>query len=89
MPLLAEAGTQTAEAAAAEAAGGGILGGLAAAGGAAAAFPIAKGLGMAAGVEPRPSQAGPLMGCIKAAAGFCRATEAHHQAAVSSQTSGL
>ena len=57
--MLAEAGAQTAEAAAAEAAGGGILGGLAAAGGAAAegagaaaaaAFPIAEGLGMAAGV---------------------------------------
>ena len=50
-PLLAEAGTQTvAEAAAAEAPGG-ILEGLAAAGGAAAAtFPIAEGLGMAAGV---------------------------------------
>ena len=59
VPLLAETGTQTAEAVAAEAAGGGILGGLAAAGGAAAegagaaaaaAFPIAEGLGMAAGV---------------------------------------
>ena len=59
VPLFAEAGTQTAEAAAAEAAGGGILEGLAAAGGAAAqgvgaaaaaAFPIAEGLGMAAGV---------------------------------------
>ena len=55
-PLLAEAGTQTAAEAAA---GGGILEGLAAAGGAAAegagtaaaaAFPIAEGLGMAAGV---------------------------------------
>ena len=55
-PLLAEAGTQTA---AAEAAGGGILEGLAVAGSAAAegagtaaaaAFPIAEGLGMAAGV---------------------------------------
>ena len=53
VPLLAEAGAQTAEAAAAEAAGGGILGGLAAAGGAAAEgaggcrSPIAEGLGMA------------------------------------------
>ena len=55
VPLLAEAGAQSVEAAAAEAAGGGILaaaGGAAAEGAgaaAAAAFPIAEGLGMAAG----------------------------------------
>ncbi|CAE7531891.1 unnamed protein product, partial [Symbiodinium pilosum] len=53
--LLAEAGTQTAEAAAAEAAGGGILGGLAAAAegvgaAAAAAFPIAEKLHMTTSV---------------------------------------
>ena len=75
VPLLAEAGTQTAaEAAAAEAVGGGILEGLAAAGGAAAegagtaaaaAFPIAEGLGMAA-VS--------LTDCIEEGAGCYRAT---------------
>ena len=92
-PLLAEAGTQTAAEAAA---GGGILEGLAAAGGAAAegagtaaaaAFPIAEGLGMAAGVATGGVAA---LDYIKAVAGCYQATagtQPRAQAA-SSKTSG-